>query len=113
MAIGLTIIPIVPTYGDVVVVDGKHITLSAGRYAKDAQRMLNYSRKQARLEALAPKSPYIAAAGQDEGFEADWANANSTNFSSLKYNPIDINGQILPAPYVVSLTPERRGALWH
>ena len=61
--------------------------------------MLNYSRtKQAELEALAPKSPYIMAAGQDEGFEADWANANSTNFSSLKYNPIDINGQILPAP---------------
>lgn len=94
-----SIIPIVPTYGDVVVVDGKHITLSLGRYAKDAQRMLNYSRtKQAELEALAPKSPYIMAAGQDEGFEADWANANSTNFSSLKYNPIDINGQILPAP---------------
>jgi len=94
-----SIIPVVPTYGDVVVVDGKHITLSLGRYAKDAQRMLNYSRtKQAELEALAPKSPYIMAAGQDEGFEADWANANSTNFSSLKYNPIDINGQILPAP---------------
>ena len=92
-------IPVVPTYGDVVVVDGKHITLSLCRYAKDAQRMINYSRtKQAELEALAPKAPYIMAAGQDEGFEDDWANANNVNFSSLKYNPVDINGQLCPPP---------------
>lgn len=92
-------IPVVPVYGDVVVVNGKHITISLCRYAKDAQRMVNYSRtKQAELEALAPKAPYIMAAGQDEGFEDDWANANSTNFSSLKYNPVDINGQLAPPP---------------
>jgi hypothetical protein len=92
-------IPVIPVYGDVVVVGGKHITISLCRYAKDAQRMVNYSRtKQAELEALAPKAPYIMAAGQDEGFEDDWANANSTNFSSLKYNPVDINGQLAPPP---------------
>lgn len=94
-----SIIPIVPVYGDTIFVNGKHMTISLGRYAQDAQRMVNYSRtKQAELEALAPKAPYIMAEGQDEGYESDWANANSTNFSSLKYKPVDINGQLAPPP---------------
>jgi len=94
-----SIIPVIPVYGDTVVVDGKHITISLGRYAKDAQRMVNYSRtKQAELEALAPKSPFIMAEGQDEGHEDDWNNANTTNFSSLKYKPVDLNGQLAPPP---------------
>lgn len=94
-----SIIPVVPVYGDVVVVNGKHITLSLCRYGKDAQRMINYSRtKQAELEALAPKAPYIMAIGQDEGVEDQWQNANNANYSSLKYNPVDVNGQLAPPP---------------
>lgn len=92
-------IPILPVYGAELVVDGKLTRESLIRHAKDPARMYNFW-KSAETEAitLAPKSPYVMAEGQDEGYEADWKNANRRNHAVLKYKPTSLNGTPLPPP---------------
>ncbi|HTJ94266.1 MAG TPA: portal protein, partial [Pararobbsia sp.] len=66
------------------------------RNAKDAQRMYNYwASQEVEMLALAPKAPFIGAAGQFEGFETDWRTANTTNKAYLEYNPVvdTMNGE--------------------
>ncbi len=69
------------------------------RNAKDPQRMVNYWASQdAELNALAPKAPFVGAVGQFEGQEDRWRDANTVNFAYLEYNPVDVNGNLLPPP---------------
>lgn len=92
-------IPIVPVLGDELDVDGKRILSGIIRHAKDPQRMKNYMQSAAvEMIALAPKAPFIGAAGQFEGFENQWATANSRNHAFLEYNPKSLNGTPMPAP---------------
>lgn len=92
-------IPLVRVVGNEWDVEGMLVTAGLVRNAKDPQRMINYWASQdAELNALAPKAPFIMAAGQAEGFEDRWRDANSTNFSYLEYNPIDVNNNLLPPP---------------
>lgn len=78
-------IPIVPVYGDEVVVEGQRQFRSLIRDAKDAQRMFNYWRTTAtELVALAPKSPWLV----EEGAPVDpekWATANRQSHAYLEY----------------------------
>jgi hypothetical protein len=92
-------IPIIPVVGREIIVEGRKHFISLTRNAKDPQRMLDYW-KSAETEAiaLAPKAPYIAAAGQIEGYESIWAASNRKNIAVLPYNPVDKNGQLLPPP---------------
>lgn len=92
-------IPIVPVYGLESYINGVRKLSGIVRNAKDPQRMLNYW-KSAETEAiaLAPRAPFIMAEGQDKGFEQDWASANRRNHSSLKYNPMSVNGQLVGPP---------------
>lgn len=80
-------IPIVPVYGHLIDVAGERRISSLHRPAMDAQRMYNYAAS-AFVErvALTPKAPYIATAQQIEGYEAEWAAANTSNQSVLPYN---------------------------
>jgi len=80
-------IPIVPVYGHLINVEGKKRISSLIRPAMDAMRMYNYAAS-AFVErvALTPKAPYIATAAQIEGYETEWANANTANASVLPYN---------------------------
>jgi hypothetical protein len=81
-------IPIVPVYGDEVVIGGKRYLKSLIRDAKDAARMNNYWRTvSTELVALAPKAPWVGAAG---AFTTDpnWATANTENHSYLEYDPV-------------------------
>jgi len=48
--------------------------------------------------ALAPRAKWIMAEGQDENHESEWANANNTAYSYLRYKQTDINGQAAPPP---------------
>ena len=48
--------------------------------------------------ALVPKSPYIAAAGQIENYEDEWAEANTSNIPVLRYDPESVDGVIVPPP---------------
>ena len=92
-------IPIVKVTGKESWVDGKRVLWGLVRPAKDALRMYNYwaSTITERL-ALSPKVPYIGAKGQFEGNEDRWDKANAVNFAYLEYNPIDVNGTVVPPP---------------
>lgn len=92
-------IPIVPVLGEDIDVDGKRIIKGMVRDAKDPQRMLNYwSSCQTEMIALAPKSPFVGAEGQFEGYEDIWATANTKNHAFLTYNPKSIGGVLIGPP---------------
>ncbi len=80
-------IPIVPVYGDEIVVEGKRYFRSLIHNAKDAQRMFNYWRTTStELVALAPRVPFI---GPKDAFVSDadrWATSNSESHAYLEYD---------------------------
>lgn len=92
-------IPVVPVWGNEVDIDGEVIHKSMIHDSKDAQRLYDFNRSAfAERVALTPKAPYVAAAGQVENYEDDWANANQANTSVLKYDPVDVAGHPVPPP---------------
>lgn len=92
-------IPIIPVLGEDIDVDGKRVIKGMVRDAKDPQRMLNYwSSCQTEMIALAPKSPFVGAEGQFEGYEDIWATANTKNHAFLTYNPKSIGGTVIGPP---------------
>ncbi len=92
-------IPVVPVLGDELDIDGKRVLEGIIRHAKDPQRMYNYWNSSAtEMIALAPKAPYIGAAGQFTGFEESWKSANIKNHAYLEFNPKALNGQPMPPP---------------
>lgn len=92
-------IPIIPVYGTERNINGKRTLEGIVRNSKDAQRAYNYwTSAETEAIALAPRAPFIAAAGQLEGFEEIWATANVKNHSYLPYNPKSLDGTVLPPP---------------
>jgi len=105
-------IPIVPVYGDEVIVDGERHTLSMIRFAKDPQQMLNFWRTAStELVALAPKAPFIGAVGQFNTDAKKWANANTANHQYIQYDAIDLNGTPVPPPQRQPFAGPPAGAL--
>lgn len=91
-------IPIIPVWGNETDIEGEVNYTGLINSAKDAARLYNYSRSAfAERVALAPKSPYIAAAGQIENYP-EWQDANQTNYSTLTYDPLEIGGSLVGAP---------------
>lgn len=98
-------IPVIPMYGESLVVDGKRTLRGIVRPARDAQRSYNYQVSELVYElALAPKSKVIMAEGQDEGYEDMWRDAPSKAFPTLKYKPTGFGGERDPAPQVAHFT---------
>jgi hypothetical protein len=99
-------IPIVEVVGREGWIDGKRVLWGLVRPAKDSLRMYNYwaSTITEKL-ALAPKTPFVGAKGQFEGLEDRWRKANTMNYAYLEYNPIDVQGNPLPAPERQGATP--------
>lgn len=98
-------IPIVPVFGQQLIVDGKRKRFGIVRQAKDPQRMYNFWQTAfTESVALAPKAKWLLAEGQDEGHENEWANANIKAFPVLRYKQRDIEGN--PAPPPQRLQPE-------
>jgi hypothetical protein len=80
-------IPIVPVYGDEVIVDGRRHLRSLVRDAKDPQRMFNYWRTTStELVALAPKAPWIGPKGAFKTDADKWATANTENHAYIEYD---------------------------
>ena len=79
-------IPIVPCYGKELNVDGKTVYRGVIRFAKDPQRIYNYTRT-ASVEqvALAPKAPWVIEEGQIGNHKALWESANVENHALLVY----------------------------
>ena len=92
-------IPIIPVYGQQVIVDAKHKKFGLVRFAKDPQRMYNYwATSLTETVALAPKAKWILAEGQDEGHENEWAMANVKAMPYLRYKQTDTDGRLAPPP---------------
>lgn len=93
-------IPIVPVYGDEVMVDGERYFLSMIRFAKDPQQMFNYWRTIAtELVALSPKAPWVGAVGSFATDASKWATANTETHQYLEYDMVtDDNGNVAPPP---------------
>lgn len=82
-------IPIIPIFGDEIVVEGKRYYLSFFRGAKGSQQMYNYWATAAtETVALAPKMPYMVDHRQIDGFEQEWEEANRKNRMYIRYNAI-------------------------
>lgn len=92
-------IPVFPVYGDELDINGKVFRSGLVRHAKDPARMYNFWMTSATEEvSLRPKTPYIGAEGQFEGYEAEWGSANNRSYSYLEYKPVTIDGSMAPAP---------------
>lgn len=105
-------IPIVPVYGDSVIVDGKRHLLSLVRFAKDPQQMFNYWRTAStELVAMAPKTPFIGAVGQFATDANKWSTANTETHAYLEYDQVDANGAPAPPPQRQQFAGPPAGAL--
>jgi hypothetical protein len=90
-------IPIVLITGKRTNVEGKRYISGLVRNAKDPARNINYWwTSAAERIALEPKAPWLGTAKQFEGYEEDYAQANTKNYSMLKYK-MDVDSGI-PAP---------------
>jgi len=80
-------IPIVPVYGEEMMIDGRRHLMSLIRGSKDAQRMFNYWRTTStELVALAPKTPFIGRKGAFETDASKWATANTETHAYIEYD---------------------------
>ena len=105
-------IPIVPVYGQQLIVENKRKKFGLVRMAKDPQRMYNFWQTAATESvALAPKAKWLIAEGQDEGHENEWAAANIKSSPVLRYKQRDIEGSPAPAPQRLQPEPPPAGIL--
>lgn len=96
-------IPIIPVWGEEIVIDDKTHRRGVIRFAKDPQRMYNYFRTAAtETVALTPKAPYVIADDQLEGFESEWEQANTKNAAYLPYH--HVTGVPIPQRQVMTQT---------
>jgi hypothetical protein len=105
-------IPIVPTYGDALIVDGKRKRFGMVRYARDPQMSYNFWRTaMTESVAMAPKAKWLMAEGQDEGHENEWAKANVSAYPVLRYKMTDIEGREAGRPERLQPEPPPSGAM--
>lgn len=98
-------IPVVPVYGQQLIVDSKKKKFGLTRMAKDPQRMYNFwSTALTESVALAPKAKFLLAEGQDEGHEMEWNQANIKSMPVLRYKQTDSEGK--PAGVPTRIQPE-------
>ncbi len=80
-------IPIVPVYGDEIIVEGKRFFRSLIHDAKDSQRMFNYWQSTAtEIVALAPRTPWIGRKGTFDSDANRWATANTQSHAYIEYD---------------------------
>ena len=105
-------IPVVPTYGQQMIVENKKKKFGLVRQAKDPQRMYNYwTTSITESVAMAPKAKWVMAEGQDEGHENEWAMANIKSFPVLRYKQRDAEGNVAPPPARMQPEPPPTGIL--
>lgn len=93
-------IPIVPVYGEEVVVEGKRIFRSLFQDAKDPQRNFNYWRSKAsEAAALGSFNPFIGPESAFTGTDAaKWGTINRKAHAYVSYPDKDENGQPIQPP---------------
>lgn len=92
-------IPIVPVIAMEKNAAGRIVIKGMVRDLKDSQLLYNFwASTEAELLTLAPKAPYIIAAGQVAGYKKYWESANTKSWSYLPYKPITTGGKPVPPP---------------
>lgn len=92
-------IPIVRVVGREGYIDGKIDYRGITRNSMDSNRMYNVmSSLLVERIGLAPRAPFIAAAGQIEGYQQQWLNSNNENIPVLEYNMVTLGGNLAPPP---------------
>ncbi len=105
-------IPLIPILGEELNVDGAPVLRGVISEGMDAQRMVNYTYSGAmEIFALAPKSPFVAAAGQIDLYIEMWKTANTFNYAYLPYEPVSIGGEVLPPPQRQNSEPPIQAAV--
>lgn len=105
-------IPIVPCYGNTIMIDGKRQRSGIIRQAKDPQRMINFWQTSITESiALAPKAKWLMEEGQDEGHENEWKNANMSATPVLRYKRTNVAGQEASVPQRIAPEPPPSGAI--
>lgn len=100
-------IPIIPVYGEEVVVDNKVVRKGIVRDAIDAQRLYNIHKSyETENIALTPKAPFMLDPKSIENYQAIWATANSETHAWLPY---DSKNGTLPAPQRQMFEPAIQG----
>lgn len=109
-------IPIIRCEGNVLDLNGRIHRKGMVADLMDPARMYNYWRTmETELLALAPKAPFIVAAGQLDG-HPEWKDANQRPYSALVYEPVfleqpDGSKQLLPPPIRMQPIPVPAGAV--
>jgi hypothetical protein len=95
----ITFIPMFRMAGESYMKDGRPVMKGLVRDSRDSVRMVSYMfSTYVEATALQPKAPFVGAAGAFDGFENEWAGANSDNLAYLEYNTVDVNGNPAPPP---------------
>src|SRR5262245_22891240 len=90
-------IPLLYVGGKEMFVEGKRFIFSLIRFARDPQKLYNFYRSsEAEAVMLGTKAPWIGVKGAFR--DRRWETANSTPWSYLEYEPIDIAGNPVPPP---------------
>jgi hypothetical protein len=109
-------IPVIRCEGNVIDLNGTVRRKGMVADLMDPARMYNYWRTmETELLALAPKAPFIVAAGQLDG-HPEWKDANQKPYSALVYEPAfveqpDGSKQVLPPPTRMPAVPVPAGAV--
>jgi len=104
-------IPILPVYGEEIILNGQRRLIGMIRNSKDPQRQYNYMRSAVvEMIALAPRVPFLGAVGQFEGHELKYQQANRRNMPYLEYNPKSVNGVLVGAPQRQQVEPPIQAA---
>ena len=105
-------LPIIPVYGKSSIVEGRRRRKGLVRNARDPATMYNFWRtSMTESVALAPKAKWLMAAGQDEGFENEWRDANISALPVLHHNQTDIDGKDAPPPQRLQPEPPAEGIM--
>jgi hypothetical protein len=97
-------IPINFVTGKTINIEGKKYIRGLIRFAKDPQKLFNYSLTSAtEIVHIMPKAPWTGTAKQFQGYEQDYASANIENLPFLKYNMDVVNGVPAPPPQRTSM----------
>lgn len=90
-------IPICMVYGKELNIEGRTEYRGVTRFAKDPQRLYNYSRSHgAEVISLAPKAPYLVTMKQIANYQSIWDKASQKNFPYLPYDVDPSNPTIIP-----------------
>jgi hypothetical protein len=94
-----TIIPIICSMGDEVIIDGKRHFMGLIHQAKDAQTLFDFGMTQQAVKlSLTPRAPFIATKEAVENYDQMWKTANTANWSTLVYNGFRKDGTPIPPP---------------